>query len=193
MDLKCPGCDEKFTRAGNLMRHIETGQCQILKPELLHLRRKQLQAFEEGLRRLNPANELGFLEPMPNDGARPHTKPDRNFIKVVHDLEDYCTLAGPVTAKYRHGTGKAPDLLTGANLEALDRVPRSEDDTFSPWNGPGTKAPQQEAWVAENPEPEALPVMHGRRVVDPDHPDFNVAIFYNSVYERFACPHRRCK
>lgn len=193
MNLKCPGCNEKFTRAGNLMRHIEMRRCKVIKPELLHFRRNQRRAFQAALRRLNPANELDFLDPMPNDGARPHTKPDANFIDVVDDVEDYDTLAGPMTAKYRQGTSKAPDLLTGDNLAALNQIPRGPNDTFSPWNEPKTKAPQQKAWVNESPEPEPLPVSHRRSIVDPNHPDFKVTIFYNPVYEKFACPHMRCK
>ena len=197
MNLKCPGCHAKFERAGNLMYHIEMGHCRILKPKLLHLRRKERMAFQSALHRLNPANELAFLDPMPNDGARPHTKPDSNFITVVNDVDDYSAVAGPMTAKYRSGSSKVPDLLTGENLEALNYVPRGENDTFCPWNEPETKvpeirAPQTKAWT-RNPDPQTLPVSHGRRLVDPDHPDFNVALFYNAVYQQYSCPHLSCK
>lgn len=202
MDLKCPGCHVKFERAGNLMQHIERGYCRILKPRLLHLRRKQRMAFQLSLRRLNPGNELACLDPIPNDGARPHMKPDNNFINVVNDLNDvddvvdYSKLAGPMTAKYRSGNSKVPDLLTGENHEALNQVPRGENDTFSPWNepeakAPEVKAPQTKVWERD-PDPQTLPVEHGRRLVDPDHPDFTVAPFYNAVYREYICPYQTC-
>ncbi|KAK7752162.1 hypothetical protein SLS62_005906 [Diatrype stigma] len=123
-EIKCPGCDKVFSRAGQWMHHIEERECHRITPEYLEARQKKHADFAEALALLDTKTDYmatidpstktdtWFNDPTVNaleghDNLKPH-----QGISVDQDYknpEDFPRLA---TQEYRLGDSKKPDLLT---------------------------------------------------------------------------------
>ncbi|KAK8040811.1 hypothetical protein PG994_013818 [Apiospora phragmitis] len=192
VELVCPGCDSIFRRPRSLMKHIEAGQCVIIKPPMINEARKRRVDFVKGLGSMNPANDDNLFRQMDekdvNADIRPWFQPDR--------------VGGP--DMYLAGVNKAPDLLTGDNLAALGRAfEGSEIQTDAgPWASkenqvfPNTRPTPKQVFRDLEHEHHDMPVditkRIDHRVLDPDKHGYNPAVFYEPLFEKYKCPHLRC-
>ncbi|KAI5918556.1 hypothetical protein F4810DRAFT_691538, partial [Camillea tinctor] len=203
--LTCPGCDQHFLRAAAWVAHIEELKCPTIFPSTIEARRNERLQFSEALKNLNPANskELYYRPQtlttddsttetyLKYDGHRPHDSPDANKLYFQPD-------AFPRTEaqKFRAGDSKQVDLLTGDNPDPIDQKPGA-------WGKKKDLFP--DALSAVPPPPELMENIRqpgpassslrptGQRIIDPDHPDFNAAVFMNPILGTFKCPYLLCK
>ncbi|KAK7954226.1 C2H2 finger domain protein [Apiospora saccharicola] len=210
-ELVCPGCKSTFRLPSGLMKHVEFEQCPTIKPAMVNEARKRRVDFVKGLGSMNPANEDNLFRYMDdktvNADIRPWCQPDRahhNFVEWEDDY-DFELVREPETPKnepdlYLGGVNKAPDLLTGDNLAALDRA-LEERDTESkacPWSSNEDKVRPTPKQLLSDLEHEYhdVPVDMTKRidhrVIDPDKQGYNPAVFYQPFFERYKCPHLRC-
>ncbi|KAK8032234.1 hypothetical protein PG990_001968 [Apiospora arundinis] len=214
-ELECPGCNSVFQRPSSLMNHIESDRCAVLKPHMIHKARKRRADFAKGLGSLNPANDgdlfLEVDEKDVNADIRPWFQPDRvvrNFVEMNDDDEDLLLMHEPETPKavtpkdepdlYLKGINQAPDLLTGDNLAALDRAfdeDHAEQDA-GPWASKENQLFPNKIFREIEDENQVIPVdmtkRTEQRVVDPNKPGYNPAVFYEPYFEKYKCPHLRC-
>lgn len=197
------------------MKHVESRECPTIKPEMVNEARKRRVDFVKGLGSMNPANEDNLFHYMDdkavNADIRPWFQPDRvrrNFVEWEDDY-DFPLVREPETPKnepglYLGGIDKAPDLLTGDNLAALDRA-LEERDTEShagPWASkenqvfpnirPTPKQLFRDLELEHHDVPVDMTKRNDHRVMNPDKQGYNPAVFYEPVFERYKCPHLRC-
>ncbi|KAK7934802.1 hypothetical protein PG985_000297 [Apiospora marii] len=214
-ELVCPGCKSTFRHPCGLMKHVESRECPTIKPEMVNEARKRRVDFVKGLGSMNPANEDNLFNYMDdkavNADIRPWFQPDRarrNFVEWESDY-DFPLAREPETPKnepdlYLGGINKAPDLLTGDNLAALDRAleERDAESHAGPWASkenqafPNVRPPPKQLFRDLELDHHEVPVDMTKRidhrVMDPDKQGYNPAVFYEPVFERYKCPHLRC-
>ncbi|KAK8035636.1 hypothetical protein PG993_010631 [Apiospora rasikravindrae] len=214
-ELVCPGCSSVFRRPSGLMKHIETNQCAVIKPPMINEARKRRIDFVKGLGSLNPANEDNLFHEMGeeevNADIRPWFQPDRvirNFVEWEEDY-DFPLEREPETPKngpdlYLGGVNKAPDLLTGDNLAALNQAFEEKEvgHDAGPWSSdedpvyPDVRPTPKQLFRDLEQEHHDVPVdmtkRFDQRANDPDKQGYNPAVFYEPYFEKYKCPHLRC-
>jgi hypothetical protein len=206
---------------GFLIKHIEDRYCNRLSPEILHERRFKQIEFNRSLRRMNPANnELVLIGPEAMadlekrlakncviDGDQPtpplqpqlapHLRPDTRIKSYIDS--GIPTNSNQELTYYHRGYAKAADLLTGEN-----NAPSSEGvatEKRNPWDvthdptvdQKPIKRTTRDLELCLAPEPSSQDSEANGKIVDPDAPDYNAAVFYNTILEHFKCPYKRCK
>ncbi|KAI8960155.1 hypothetical protein F5Y11DRAFT_367651 [Daldinia sp. FL1419] len=199
--LLCPGCDKRFASVGKWMYHVEKGECCAIFPsDLAGNVSEAVNSIAEALRKTG-LDEEGVEDyhidttayaPITDvwgdgwaDGA------DREMSLDARDNPE----AFPRTAKqqFYQGDSKQIDLL------ATDGGASPKQDPANIWAQ--NLFPEKKGIPAERPPPSLLESMSkpapsvqptGKRIVDPDHPDFNVALFMVPILETFKCPHKTC-
>ncbi|KAI1635302.1 hypothetical protein F4809DRAFT_642650 [Biscogniauxia mediterranea] len=203
-NITCPGCDMHFIRAAAWIYHIEELECPVIFPSTIEARRNERLKFAQALKELNPANsEKLYFQPhsvtkgdrttkthLAYDGHRPHDAPDAN--KVYFRIDDFPRTEAQ---KFRAGDSKQVDLLTGDDPDPIDQKPGdwgNKKDLF-PNSHAAVPPPPELVENLRKPGPGASSLRpNGKRIIDPDHPDFNAAVFKNPILGTFKCPHLLC-
>ncbi|KAI1821553.1 hypothetical protein F4861DRAFT_551685 [Xylaria intraflava] len=193
--LDCFGCRSRFTHPGEFWQHLESGKCPVILPSDIAKLRKQKLDFAEQLekRRVTTGNFLsGFDAPedlIKTDSLAPVSKETAPDQVVVPD-----NYMGPVVPLLSTGNAYRmyyrnedfPDLPTKRN------VPTGPTQGVDGWAN--DKATSQTLNGAPtNPtegEPQGAPAR--LVIIDPDAPGFNVNVFFDQDYKKYACPHRTC-
>ncbi|KAI1414370.1 hypothetical protein F5Y13DRAFT_178989 [Hypoxylon sp. FL1857] len=194
-DLDCPGCSKHFVSAGGWIQHVEKGECSSIFPS--HIAEgipKIMNTISENLHGVKVAGE-GMVD----YSAPSHIKEDWGDEwkkEETFDVERHPE-AFPRTVKqeFYHGDPKQQDLLTGENADNLEQRPKNA------WGQKKNLFPEKEKTRAVRPPSYILEEIRqpgpsarstGERILDPDHPEFNVSLFKDSILETYKCPHKTC-
>ncbi|KAI2465665.1 hypothetical protein F4781DRAFT_438634 [Annulohypoxylon bovei var. microspora] len=195
-DLTCPGCTKNFTSTGGWIHHIETGDCYAIFPsDISQGIATVMDAIPKNLMKAQMKGEgkVDFSGPSHIRDAWGDEWTDEQSLDAQKQPEKF-----PRTAKqeYYYGGSKQPDLLTGTDDNNLEQKPGNawaqKKNLFPEKAKQPVVAPQQSSFEdLEEPAPSSQST--GQRILDPNHKDFNVAVFWNSILETYNCPHRTCK
>lgn len=183
---------------------------------MLHERRLRQIEFNIGLRQLNPANDP--VEPVAPDPAGqmertlardhtssgnqrpPHLLPDlriRNYIDssirpdlkldLKNNRDGYARVANLHLGDNRAPNDAFSPVTTEQNSNKWQAAPESTVDTGS------VMLTMSDLQIYEAPTLPAGNKNPNEKIVDPDAPGFNAAVFYHSMLEHFKCPYKRCK
>ncbi|KAI1102386.1 hypothetical protein F4804DRAFT_343253 [Jackrogersella minutella] len=195
-DLSCPGCAKDFKSTAGWILHIEDGDCSAIFPSDISkgidnvmntIQEKLFEARTEGARWIDHSGPSHIQDTW---GEKWN---DSQKLDAQHQPEAF-----PRTAQqeYYHGSSKQSDLLTGELADDLEQKPGNA------WGQKKKLFPEKENDGAIPPPPSLLEEMSGPslssqptegRILDPNHPEFNVAVFYNPILETYKCPHKSCK
>ncbi|OTA74809.1 hypothetical protein M434DRAFT_279245 [Hypoxylon sp. CO27-5] len=194
-DLLCPGCDKNFVSAGGWIQHVEIGECTSIFPsDIAEGIPKIMRTITENLRGVKISGEGTVDYSGPS-----HIKDvwgDEWKDEETYDVERHPE-AFPRTVKqeFYRGGPKQQDLLTGENAESLEQRPQNA------WAQKKNLFPEKENTKPIRPPPHLLEQMRqpatlsrptGERILDPNHPEFNVSLFKDSILEAYKCPHKAC-
>ncbi|KAI0135659.1 hypothetical protein F4814DRAFT_444475 [Daldinia grandis] len=197
-DLPCPGCGTKFVSAGAWINHVERGQCYAIFPS--DISGGVAQAVESITKALRETKFEDVDYTAVNSGGS-YAKisdvwGDEWNKEQSFDARDHPEQF-PRTAKqeFYQGGLKQADLLTGDDGANLEQRP------FNAWAQKKNLFPEKAGHRAIPPPPSLLEIMTRpspspqptrERILDPDHPEFNVGLFWNPILNTFKCPHKEC-
>ncbi|KAI5867238.1 hypothetical protein GGS23DRAFT_612348 [Durotheca rogersii] len=197
-DLICPGCDAKFASGADWMVHVENGACpRVFPSDLAGGLDKVLKMKEESISKLK-AGEYEIL----NENTPSHIKnvwgdewadEKSPTFDVQGHQNDF-----PRTAmqKFRHGDIAQQDFLTG---DGIDNLAQDQDNAWGQQKKLFATEAYKEAYKTVPPPAEDLaqPASASNpttgRIIDPNHPSFNAALFVDPILDTYKCPHNSCK
>ncbi|KAJ9148445.1 hypothetical protein NKR23_g5087 [Pleurostoma richardsiae] len=213
-NLICPGCLQKFHRAGGLIAHIEQDSCQTIRGSDITQRREE--KVERMIRKLEPLRKageyLGIPKPNPDYAATylsSHKDPlagtsrSASWIPKPDAEQEWGPAAqalGPEAQfprmphrEYLDGYTKVPDLLTGDEDSPMEMKPGNSWASSENAQKLFPNAPQQTLDdLHRDPtkppaETQEVPNPH-----DPSAPGFNPNTYFSPYTKKYMCPHLNC-
>ncbi|KAI1801668.1 hypothetical protein F4811DRAFT_451480 [Daldinia bambusicola] len=199
-DLPCPGCSNKFTSAGSWMSHVEGGECHAIFPSDISVNIPDMvESISKALREtgltvtgdvdlsINPSASFPEIKDVWGDEWK-----KEQSLRVEDHPEQF-----PRTAKqqFYQGSSNQSDLLTGDGSTNIEQRP------FNAWAQKKDLFPEKRGTSAVRPPPSLLQSMTKpspptqpteERILDPNHPNFNVGLYKDPILETFKCPHKTC-
>lgn len=177
-DLQCPGCSQgPFAKLGGLMSHIQS-ECTILDVSFLEHVREEKMEFVTQLQAMTKepvkAN-YGHCMPAASGGSR-----------------DYSDVESKIEA-FKLKKKEFPDLY--ASKSTVDHTDNKEN--IAPWEWDSGKRLRPDSPPEQRPTQEQLDAAAAPapkdwdewlNLNDPTHPKFNVARYYSSIIDKYACP-----
>ncbi|KAM0283398.1 hypothetical protein ACHAQH_002521 [Verticillium albo-atrum] len=190
-DLKCPGCDAKFARAGGLMGHLEHEECsKIPKSALDTLRAKKL-AMPLALEKLgssvsgsyaassNFGDEIGYERDLIRHAAENQAPGNRlSFAPdAFPSLPNQASLMSQTLSHRQKPAGDKPTDRWGQQENLFPDAPAVQRPT------PGQLADATRL----NAKSQYLGEIH-----DPHHQHFDANKYFNDFNNLFECPMKGC-
>ncbi|KAI1453262.1 hypothetical protein F4805DRAFT_470201 [Annulohypoxylon moriforme] len=196
-DLTCPGCTRNFTSAGRWIHHVESGQCSSIFPsDISHGVTVVMDTIAKRLIRaeLQSESNIDFSSPSHITDVWGAEWANSQSLDAQKNPENFPT----IPRESPHGDSKQSDLLAGTSAGNLKQQPGNvwaqKKDLFpEKTKEPVVTTTPQAPFLESLEEPTPLSRPTGQRILDPNHEDFNVAVFWNPILEVYKCPHRSCK
>ncbi|KAI0169590.1 hypothetical protein GGR52DRAFT_473644 [Hypoxylon sp. FL1284] len=183
-NIVCPGCSSAFSTAGLWLQHIERARCTSLFPSDVHRKAAGI------VRQVNKE----WIEEFDSQNASVHVTGDSHIqdswaaeadtprFSVQEKPNDFPQLSEQASDRSNLAANRANHLAQpiGNAWTQRNLFPEKQEYTTAP---PLASAKEN---LALTPRPS------GERVIDPNSPGFNAAVFYNPILEVYTCPHNTC-
>ncbi|KAM6521982.1 hypothetical protein FALCPG4_011676 [Fusarium falciforme] len=177
-DLQCPGCHQgPFAKLGGLLHHIQN-ECSILDVSFLeHLREEKMEFATQLQAMTNEPVKANYAHYMPAASGGGY---------------DYEEVESKIEA-FKLKKKEFPDLCKPEST--IDHTDNKEN--IAPWEWDSGKKLFPDAPPAQKPTKEQLEAAAAPgpqdwdewlNVNDPTHTKFNVARYYQSIIDKYACP-----
>ncbi|KAJ4308000.1 hypothetical protein N0V84_012361 [Fusarium piperis] len=177
-NLQCPGCNQgPFAKLGSLMSHIQN-ECAILGVSFLeHLREEKMEFTTQLQAMTKEPVKANYGHYMPAASGGSH-----DYVDVESKIE-----------AFKLKKKEFPDLY--ATKSTVDHTDNKEN--IAPWEWDSSKklspdAPPEQKPTQEQLDAAAAPAPQDwdewLNANDPTHPKFNVARYYSSIINKYACP-----
>ncbi|KAI0205139.1 hypothetical protein F4808DRAFT_410630 [Astrocystis sublimbata] len=210
LDLECFGCHLHFNSANGFWRHLEDNKCKVIFPsDIARLRERNIKFAEQlELRKVT-------LHDIMQSDSESHIKREDTWASVA-EIE---TASTEPAVNVNYPSRPAPISRANANplhyrSDDFPALPKKSAVTAKTgplterkgnvWSNRGVDVSMASSTVRQNYNAVAPPqfydasaikphtVAPGGRIVDPNHPDYNAAVFYNELVEKFVCPYKIC-
>ncbi|KAI1391400.1 uncharacterized protein F4822DRAFT_427249 [Hypoxylon trugodes] len=194
-DIVCPGCEKNFFTAGAWVNHVESNECSGVFPsdfagdtaEIMdYLSTRLLKSTEVVKQEVELSGPSHITDTWGEDWE------DQNKFDVERHPENF---PRTVNQEFYQGSSKQPNFLTGSGAGSLEQRPGNawaqKKDLF-PESKASRAVPPPRSMIENFREPSQSAKPTGERILDPDHPDFNVALFMNPILETYKCPYKSC-
>ncbi|CRK18013.1 hypothetical protein BN1708_012199, partial [Verticillium longisporum] len=186
-DLKCPGCDARFARAGGLMGHLEYEECSAIPKSALDAYRTKKLAMPLALEKLSltesDSDKADSIAGNAHDWVRhpAENQAPANRLSFAPD-------AFPILPNQASQVPQPQDQRQQPGGKDLTDAWGRQENLFP--NATAVQRPTSEQ-LAEATRPNAkseyLAAIH-----DPNHQDFDAEKYFNDFNNLFECPMKGC-
>ncbi|KAM0335639.1 hypothetical protein ACHAQA_000688 [Verticillium albo-atrum] len=190
-DLKCPGCDAKFARAGSLMDHLEHDKCSKIPKSALDSHRAEKLVFAQELEKRGGPNFGTYIGRSTADDT---SEWDRASVRVAAENQAPANKLSftpdafpslPGEARPASQTQDRPRQHTGDEPTR----PWGQQENLFPHAAAAKKPTTQQLAVATAPNAKTQYLMG---IHDPANPHFDANKYFNDFNEHFDCPMKGC-